>query len=212
MADPSDATKVGSFTTTLSLAVEVTDAVTGGRPAGSPEVSLAGVDAEPVVNRSGYHLFFDLEADAVTVRVDGGERYADAERADVPTFDPGPGFDATDPADLPVETVELRPTPAYEFPAAATVVRGTVRDAGGAPVAGATVTVEGVDRTTTSTDAGEYVLFFARPFDDGVGVSDGSVRVDGSNPTVTASHGVYGTTSATFAVPEGSLTSRDLAF
>ena len=74
----------------------------------------------------------------------------------------------------PVELVTLSPTPAYAFPANATLVRGTVKKFGvavGAAVvsttydkidpADTTQTIP-VDIETITDPAGEYVLFFKR--------------------------------------------------
>lgn len=72
--------------TALSLAVRLVDASTGRRPTGTPAVSVEGTDAEPVESRTNYLLFLDLDVvlndpnDPVTVSVDGGEVYQDAER------------------------------------------------------------------------------------------------------------------------------------
>lgn len=135
----------------LALAVELTDAVSGGRATGDPAVRVAEVDERPVRNRSGYYLFFDLPEIAVTLEVDGGDRYRDASTTVDLAAD---SFDRGEAVQLPLE-----PTPAYPFPAGLTRVRGTVLD-GGATVGGATVSVDGHSRTVETTDAGEFVYYF----------------------------------------------------
>ena len=129
MSERDDAVAAGTTTTRLSLAVKLVDAFTGGRPAGTPRVSLADVDADPIEKPSGYRVFLDLDAGPVTVDVDGGEPYLDARREDVDAVDlsdPDTDLDPSDPDTLPVTTVELLPAPPYRFPAGATLVRGHV--------------------------------------------------------------------------------------
>lgn len=197
----------------LSLAVEVTDGVVGGRPLGEPQVRVEAADERPFRNRSGSYLFFDLPAGVVTVAVDGGERYRDASTTvDLAADD----FDRGEAVDLTLE-----PTPAYRFPPWLTRVRGTVLD-GDAPVAGATVTVEDHDRTVTTTESGEYAYYF-----DAVGADD-IERVDpqpadptnavtryyqpgGDHPTFHVD-GPPGAFDQTVEVEVGSLTTTDLTY
>lgn len=143
---------VGTVEHDLSLAVRLTDGVVGGRPVGDPTVRVDGVDEVPYENRSGYHLFFDLPATTVTVRVDGGHRYQDVSRS-VPV-DPSGSFDPGT-----AEEFVLEPTTRYSFPAGLTRVRGRVFD-GGSPVPDATVSVTGFSRSIQTTDIGEYVYYF----------------------------------------------------
>ena len=148
--------KVGEFRNELSLAVGLTDAVTGGQPVGDVDVTITGVDEQPVRNRSGYYLFFDLPAEERTVTVDGGEQYQNAStlvELDPSSHDPGEATELT-----------LEPTTAYQFPAGVTRVRGTVfeKQPNGdlVPVPGADVSVVGHTRTVRTNDAGEFVYYF----------------------------------------------------
>jgi len=162
---------------TLSFAVRLTDRFTGDRPEGT-RFAVDPVDVDPVTNRSGYHVFLDLDADAVTLTVDGGDRYVDERRRvllapdvdpdDAPgTGDTDGGTDeseetppthvVTDPGD-PLE-IDLCPTPAYGFPSSTTTVRGHVEDADGDPVAGATVALEEFDPVVETTGTGEFALW-----------------------------------------------------
>jgi hypothetical protein len=164
--------------TTLAFAVRLTDRFTGDRPDGAT-LSVDPVDADPVTNRSGYHVFRDVDADAVTLTVDGGDRYVDERRRVV--LDPG--ADPDDPADdagaaatdddgereaVPTRVVSdpsdpleigLSPTPAYGFPSSTTTVRGHVTDADGDPVAGATVALAALDPVVETTETGEFALW-----------------------------------------------------
>lgn len=146
--------KVGEFTKELSLAVGLIDSVTDGQPAGDFEVEIDGVDEQPVRNRSGYYLFFDLPAEELTVTVDGGNRYQDASTSeDLSTHDTGEAVELT-----------LEPTTAYQFPAGVTHVRGTVfeKEPNGelVPIPGADVSVVGPSRTFRTTESGEFVYYF----------------------------------------------------
>lgn len=162
---------------TLSFAVRLTDRFTGDRPTGAT-LAVDPVAVDPVVNRSGYHVFLDVDADAVTLTVDGGDRYVDERRRVVldsdadpddatGTGDAGANGDeredappthvVTDPGD-PLE-IDLCPTPAYGFPSSTTTVRGHVEDADGDPVAGATVALEEFDPVVETTDTGEFALW-----------------------------------------------------
>ena len=162
--------------TTLGFAVRLTDGFTGDWPDGAT-VEIDPADVEPVVNRSGYHLFLDVDADAVTLTVDGGDSYVDERRrvvlahdadgdgagnsdAEIDTDDVSgdvPTHVVTDPAE-PIE-IELTPTPAYAFPSSTTTVRGHVEDDDGDPVAGATVALREFDPTVATTDDGEFALW-----------------------------------------------------
>lgn len=213
MSDRRAGPKLGETTTRLSLAVRLVDAFTDGRPVGSQRVSIEGVDAEPVRNPSGYHVFRDLAADTVTLVVDGGPRYDDARVEDVEVVDltaPDHGVDPADPATWPVETVELAPSPTYEFPAGTTLVRGTVRDSSDETVAGATVSVRDAPPEAETDENGGYVLFFGPELSADVSVDGGLVEVDDANPVVEASHPDHGTASETVEVEEGALTVLDL--
>ncbi|MEF8851053.1 MAG: hypothetical protein V5A28_01355 [Haloarculaceae archaeon] len=218
--------------TELAFAVRLTDGFTGERPAGAT-LSLDPVDASPVTNRSGYRVFLDLDADAVTLAVDGGDRYVDERRrvvlsgdddaADDTDADAGesdvPTHVVTDPAD-PLE-LELSPTPAYAFPSSTTVVRGHVEDADGDPVAGASVTLREFDPVVETTGTGEFALWVpvsaehvVRRDDRDVVVvdqlaSDGGAALadgDGTDPTLVVSHPDRGETSEPIEVAAGSRT------
>ena len=109
-----------SLTIRGSVAVRLRDAVTGGRPRGSPTVALEHDLAEFVETPSGTHVVTNLDCDddSVIVEVTAGEQYL-PERRDVPVLDNG--------GDRTPTTIDLLPAPAYRFPADATVVRGATK-------------------------------------------------------------------------------------
>lgn len=201
-----DEEKLEERATRVSLAVVLVDAFTGGRPRGDPSVSIDGTPADPVLNASGYHVFVDLDlAGDVTVSVDGGAYYADPE-------------DKTEtvPAADSVE-FELVPTPTYPFPPGTSLVRGRVLDETGAEasrVADAHVRVDDIDRPTTTTSDGEYVVCFAGADPVSI-VRDGDtwfVRVNGADPTITVEADGLGSRSITEPIPAGRTTVVDLVY
>jgi len=198
---------------TLSFAVRLTDAFTGNRPE-DVTVAIDPVDVDPVLNPSGYHVFLDLDADAVTLTVDGGDDYVDERRRvlfDPEAADADPGSDTAvagdddgseavpthvveDPS-TPLE-IELTPTPAYAFPSSTTTVRGHVEDADGDPVAGATVTLREFDPVVETTDSGEFALW--APV-----TAEHVVRRDGRNVVVVDSIDGNGTSGTALADGDG---------
>jgi hypothetical protein len=208
--------KVDELSRDLMLAVRVTDGVTNGQPVHDPEVRVRGVDEQPVRNLSGYYLFFDLPEEEVTVTVAGGDRYHDA--TTTVDLDPG-GGSAHDPGDAVELTVA--PTPAYQFPAGLTRVRGTIFD-GNATVPEGEVTVAGHPQTTTTTEAGEFVYYFddidsndiVRADIDGDSQDERVYRPSGSDPVfeVTRSQGQPRAIQRSVTVEVGTRTTRDLNF
>lgn len=151
--------RVGELTTSLSFAVELVDAYTGGRPSGSQTVALADQSVTAVENPSGYHLFLDLGADPVDVVVDGGDRYFD-ERVTVSHSGAAPdGSSAVEVTDrsTPVE-IDLTPTPAFQFSPGTTTIRGTVVDEADSAVPDAAVSLDGFAPMARTTAAGEFAL------------------------------------------------------
>lgn len=197
--------------TSVGFGVRLEDEFTGARPSGELTVSLEEVDAEPVRTPSGYHVFLELSVEAVTLTVDGSERYFD-ERRRVDLS--GEASADADPSTVVVDdrseavVVELTPTWAYAFPDSATTVRGHVEDADGDPIEDATVRFREFDVTTRSSATGEYALFVPvtsktvaredgrkRVRVDGVGAdSNGRSVADGGSghdPTLVVTHPSY---------------------
>jgi hypothetical protein len=198
--------------TTLAFAVGLVDAFTGGQPdADDVTVGLASEHVTPVTNPSGYYVFVNLDADAVTVVVDAEDLYHDERRTVVlsPSEDsPETATDreptvVTDPSEAVM--IELTPTPAYQFPSSSTVLRGHVETAEGAPVAGAQVSLREFDPVVETTETGEYALWVPATGEDvtrrdgqnvvvvggeadtGRAIADG----DGADPTLVVSHPEY---------------------
>jgi hypothetical protein len=226
--------------TSIAFAVSLVDRFTGDRPDSGVTVALESVDAEPVANRSGYHVFLDIAVDEVTLTVGGGDRYVDERRRiviaddteDRPNADDHPdraeaapaaadGIETSvvsDPSE-PIE-IELVPTPAYEFPPTATVVRGHVEDTDGNPVTGATVSLREFDPEVETTDVGEFALFVPVTAADVrrregrnvvvVGGSAGNGRAladgDGTDPTLVVDHPDGGETAQRIEVAAGTRT------
>lgn len=197
--------EAGAHSTTLSLAVRLVDVATGERPTGEPSVAVDGPERiEPAaVNPSGYRLFLDadLPPDPLQLLVDGGERYAD-DRIEV----------SRPAAGAPAVTVQLAPAPQYPFGPGATIVRGVVEDPAGEGVAGAVVTVQGLDWRTRTNDGGEFVLFLGdRPVETAPATGTRRVTVDGDDPTVEISHRL-GDLSASVTVEAGTVTRRTFPY
>lgn len=207
--------ETGTWTTSLSLVVALEDGFTGKSPVRGPEVRLEGVGTEPVTTPSGYQVFLDLPPDPATVVVDGGNRFLDERRENVDVIDlsdPNTDVDPTDPESLPVETVVLRPAPAYRFPSGATVVRGVVRTASDEPVSDAMVSIDGLDLAVETTAGGEFVLFVDIEDDDvSVHVNE-TVTVAGDSPTVGISHPTHGKLSEPISLAEGDLVTTKLRY
>lgn len=169
----------------VGFAVRLVDAFTGSAPSADVTVSLAEVDAEPVRNPSGYHVFLELPVETATLVVDGEEPYFDERRRVVlsgEVDDPDPSTVVVADRSEPV-VVELTPTWAYEFPDSATTVRGHVEDADGDPVEGATVALPEFDVSTRTSPAGEYALFVPVSSDTVVREDRRKlVRVDADDP------------------------------
>lgn len=188
---------VARRSSTVSFAVRLVDAFTGGPPLGRPVVTVDGVDDDPIVTPRGFVVFVDADLPAeISVHVDAGPSYRDVEAETIAVR----AARAEDPPRYS-ERVVLEPTPQYPFPAGTTLFRGTVTRGDPADerwVAGARVWVGDIDdlededdlhpstyRTVTN-DRGEFVLCPERHPDYGVERVDGRwrVRIDGADPVV----------------------------
>lgn len=170
---PKESVEVGVVSTFLSLAVTLLDAVSGEiltDRASDVRISFLDLDVDPTPHRSGYYLFTDLTVEAVTIAVDGGERYRDEERTVAP-------LSATAVVDVRL------------FAHGSTFVHGVVRDPGGEPLSGVRLSVSELDGSADSDRNGEFALAF-RDVEDSVEDVDGTrlVRVNGSDPTIDVRH------------------------
>lgn len=226
--------RIEDHTTTLSLAVKLVDAYTDERPVSEyrtplastdgrrqqsdgslhgremvvryPLVSIAGINAEPVENPSGYHLFLDLTLpDTPVVTVDGGTRYMDATHE--------VELSALSPLN-PVAEIELTPSRAYQFPAGATLLRGCVQDADETAVAGATLSIQDIDRTTETDRDGEFVLYFTHITTEDIRVVNGRrmIQIHGRTPHIEVSHDVLGSGTVRLAAEESTTRSYVISY
>lgn len=194
---------MGTVETSLAVAVDLRDGVAGGRPTGSPSVSLADRPETFTRTPSGYHVLSDLPADVgeVTVVVDDCDAHLTERRT----------VDLDGDRSTP-ETVELLPSPAYPFGSGATVVRGFVSDESGAPIAGATVTIQERDERTRTNTAGEYAVGIRSIESDDVS-DDNALEVDGETPVLEATHPETGaTTAAETVIDVGKTARQDVEF
>lgn len=213
----------------LDFAVRLVDRFTGDEPSDEVTIEAASIDASPVKNPSGYHLFFDLEPSEVTLVVDGGDRYVDQRRhvvlepdtaaSDASNDGESQPHVVTDPSDPIV--VSLSPTPAYEFPTTSTVLRGHVRDGDDQPVEGASVSLREFDPVVETTGTGEYALWVPATAEHVMRRNGGNVVVvdgltgngrraadggGGTDPTLVVSHPDYGDVAERIEVSAGTRT------
>ena len=172
---------VGERTTSLSLAVELRDAFTrtdviehsetrlGGTNTNSssdsdrryPRVTIEDPDADPPrrlqsdVVRSGYRLFLDSLASRIgrddpDIVVNGGDVYRDSTIENEMLSDL--------PPQNPTVRVTLIPGPEYPFPAASTLMRGTIRGHNDAPLANIKVSIKDLGPSVTTDETGSFTL------------------------------------------------------
>lgn len=160
----------------VSLAVEVLDWHTGAPPSPPVDVSLDGIEAERRWKADRFVLFVDANfpepPTPVVVLVDGDERYDDVTR-EVVVSD---REDLSVPPSVTVIRERDRTLTVELFRPGETVIEGTVRDEGGSPLEGATVSTS--DQSVTADGAGRFVLTFPEPPDGD------TVPVDVSHPAM----------------------------
>lgn len=201
-----DAAPVESFTSELSVAIELVDRHTGRAPVGEPTVTVTNADYEVTRTPSGYFVLSDLPVEPATLAVTvAAETYLDEERSIT---------HGSLPPTEPLVEIELEPGPAYPFGGGETLVRGVVED-GGEPVSGADVAYVQGSATTRTAGNGEYVLPIRDiPGGDVVTDSDGNrtLAPGGAIPTIEATHPDGRTTDADVSVPVGGTASAHLDF
>lgn len=167
------------------------------------------LDATPVINPSGYVLFFQKdipdELDSVEITVAGGGQYADTDRTVV--------FATLDTQRYPVEEITLEPLPTYRFPRGTTLIRGSVFVVDDAQTAGdpeptvaedasVTLSIDGFDRTTTVVGSDEFVLPITGLTADNVEGNE-FIRVNGAFPLLTVDLGEPENVSVPLRIREG---------
>jgi hypothetical protein len=166
---------------------------------GRTSVRERDVGAVAIQNPSGYYVFTDLVGTSFTVRVENACYFGQEISVQIPSLDPR----------NPVVAATMKPKYLYPFPAASTLIRGTVIDQVGGPVEGARVTVVGSSvRNDTEAD-GRFVLYFGPVTEDDVVVSGTHRYVKvGSSTTlrVRVRHPSYATKTTTIGTVEESST------
>jgi hypothetical protein len=148
--------------TDMTFAVLPEDDFTGEAPIGKLNVSIKEIDYAPVINRSGYYLFLNLEDklpdnNTLIVESDSRKYYHDQQisllKADITNHS--------------VVRVVLLPTSAYPFPSGTTLVRGIivteVMQGGNTiekPVSGAKVEIKQRGLVCLTGDKGDFVFYF----------------------------------------------------
>jgi hypothetical protein len=128
---------------------------------------------EALENPSKYYVFVDLSGTDYTLAVEN--KYYFAKEVDVAI----PGLDPR----RPIVAVMMKPNSLYPFPGAATLIRGSITDSAGAPIADASITVVGSTVSNTSEPEGRFVLYFGPLTEDAIVVSgtDRHVNVGASS-------------------------------
>jgi hypothetical protein len=134
--------------TKLSLAVLPIDDYTDKQPIGEIEFTLN--EKEAIKNPSGYYLFLDLPPGNYKLKAQS-QYYLDWEEdKSLPVLGE------------PSITITLKPNPWYPFPEGATLIRGMVKDADGKPVSEAVVRIIGKEIENSTTEQGEFVIYFKK--------------------------------------------------
>lgn len=117
---------------------------------GGCQISLAGGEAAPVMNRSGHYCFVDLPAGDYTV-VTSAKYYLDQEVAIATAL--------LDPKS-PAIAIDLEPSLAYPFPPGTTLLKGRIVDPAGGVVSGAQVEIQSFGRRFVSDKHGMFLFYF----------------------------------------------------
>jgi len=141
----------------LSVAVLPKDDFSpGGEIKGEFRIRLKGNGRHPLKHRTGCFLFLDLPEGEYTITTES-KFYIETDIAvDTGKLDHG----------MPVVEMTLKPNPDYPFPTGATLIKGTVTDTEGVPLAGAVLKVRKRDESTVTDKNGAFVLYF-KDIEDG---------------------------------------------
>jgi hypothetical protein len=127
---------------------------------------------EATENFSKYYVFVDLGGTNYTLAVENKYYFEKEVSVSIPGLDPR----------NPIVAVMMKPNSLYPFPAAATLIRGSITDSVGTPIGDAAVTVVGSTVSNTSEPEGRFVLYFGPLTEDDI-VTSGThrnVKVGGS--------------------------------
>ena len=151
--------------TILSLAISLTDNFTGKNPIGHVDVYLKELNKKSIENKSGYHLFLDLEKyhqeiihqKELTVEVKSSNYFDTQKKINLSDM-----IKKRDNKNKePLISIDLIPFTSYPFSQNMTLIRGIVNDASDAkPIPDAVVKVVDDDKIkSTTTNKGEFVLY-----------------------------------------------------
>ena len=146
----------------LSFAVELVDDYTNRKPIGN--ISMMSLDipnCKPILNKSGYWIFLNQnniksnpENSSKTIRVSSSYYFDVIQQINLENFD--------DPKN-PLAVIRLIPKPNYPFLNNITLIRGLINDNNKKPIKDATIILSDNDIQTTSTEKGDFVLYFVDP-------------------------------------------------
>jgi hypothetical protein len=187
------------FATRLSFAVLLQDDFCKqGYLVDRPRVFLRETGREATENLSKYQVFVDLSDTDYTLTVENKYYFERQVNVSIPGLDPR----------NPVVAVMMKPNSLYPFPAAATLIRGSITDAAGTPIENAAVSVAGSSVSNASESDGRFVLYFGPLTEDDI-VASGThrfVKVGGTTALeVRVQHPTYADAIVTIGtVDEGS--------
>jgi len=147
--------------TSLLFAVELVDDYTNQKPIGPTNIiTLNPLDSKPFLNKSGFWVFLKSNNDllnyepAKTIKINSTYYFDVIKKITLDNFD--------DPKN-PVITIRLIPKPVYPFSNNITLIRGLITDFNKKPIKDTKITVSNIHIKTTTTEKGEFVLYFAYP-------------------------------------------------
>lgn len=162
-------------------------------PLGNINIFLENEQLNGIRNYSGYYAFINLEDGEYTVRIESEYYHTKEFTVILPSLgSPPEGTIPSDDEDLALQdyndvlvvTATVRPKPTYPFPSGSSLIRGIVFDGENNPLPDAIVSVVGNEIRNTTTEAGEFVLYFTQLTRDDVVInSEGITLVNGGGGT-----------------------------
>jgi hypothetical protein len=175
--------------TKLTFAVLLIDDYSRTNPIGNVNVILKNREEKAIKNLSQYYLFLDLKLPNGSYILQAKSDYyldTDLEFA----VDEGNIAVVKDNVKKPIDPknplilMYLKPDTSYPLLNEATVIRGMLYDDSKNPIDGAIIKVSGADMdiNTTTSEKGEFVLYFLPSIQKGIGINDkGCVEVNGNS-------------------------------
>jgi hypothetical protein len=120
---------------------------------------------EATENLSKYYVFVNLNGANYTLTVENKYYFEKEVSVSIAGLDPR----------NPIVAVTMKPNSLYPFPAAATLIRGSITGSAGTPVGDAAVSVVGSTVSNTSEPGGRFVLYFGPLTEDDI-VASGNHR------------------------------------